>query len=72
MSMKQSELILKYIEDFGSISSWEAYQDLGVTQLGARIFELEKQGVEFHREMVRTTNRRGEPTHYMKYSFEEA
>lgn len=70
--MKQADKIMDYIDRFGSISSWDAYKDLGVTQLGARIWELEKRGVEFHREMVRDTNRFGEPTHYVKYMFKEA
>lgn len=72
MIMKQTDRIIDYITRFGSISSWEAYQDLGITQLGARIWELERDGMEFHREMVRGTNRLGDPTHFMRYAFKEA
>jgi len=43
----QKERILDYIKQFGSISSWEAYSDLGITQLGARIDQLKKEGYEF-------------------------
>lgn len=42
--MTQKELIMKYIQDFGTITSYEAYTDLGITQLGARIKELEEAG----------------------------
>ena len=37
MKITQKDRILKYIRDFGSISSRDAYTDLGITQLGARI-----------------------------------
>ena len=29
----QKERIIKYIKDFGSITSFQAYADLGITQL---------------------------------------
>lgn len=35
--LSQKDRIINYIRAFGSISSWEAYSDLGITQLGARI-----------------------------------
>lgn len=34
MKPSQKERVMKYIEDFGSISSFEAYKDLGITHLG--------------------------------------
>ena len=44
--MTQKEIILNYINDVGFITSMAAYQ-LGITQLGARIFELKEQGYTF-------------------------
>ena len=41
---------IKYINDFGSITSYQAYADLGVTQLGTRIKELKAKGYEFKTE----------------------
>ena len=29
----QRDRVLQYIKDFGSITSWEAYSELGITQL---------------------------------------
>ena len=43
MKITQKDRILKYMRDFGSISSWEAYKELGITQLGARIDNLKKE-----------------------------
>lgn len=64
----QRDRILQYLHDFGSITSWQAYADLGVTQLGARLQELEERGYVFTRENIPTKNRYGENTHYTKYA----
>ena len=63
----QRDKILTYIKKFGLITSWDAYADLGITQLGARTFELKEQGYEFETKRVNTINRLGEPTHYFEY-----
>ena len=67
----QRDLILKYIKDFGSISSWQAYADLGVTQLGARIWELKSMGYEFSKTRITTKNRYGKTSHYDEYRLKE-
>lgn len=63
----QRDKVLSYIKQFGCITSWQAYSDLGVTQLGARIWELKEQGYVFNKTRVNTTNRLGEKTHYDEY-----
>lgn len=63
----QCQRILDYIRKFGYITSWEAYTELGITQLGARIFNLKERGYAFRKERVITFNRLGEKTHYDKY-----
>lgn len=40
--MTQEELVLQYIKDFGSISTLEAFKDLGITRLSAKIFNLRR------------------------------
>lgn len=65
--LTQKELILQYIADFGYITSYQAYADLGITQLGARIKELKAQGYEFKTEQQKTKNRYGKPVHYVEY-----
>ena len=66
--MKQSERILNYIHEFGSITPMQAFTDLGITKLATRVSEMKRDGVEFDQEMVTSKNRYGEPVHYMKYS----
>lgn len=65
--MTQKELILKYIADFGSITSFQAYADLGVTQLATRIKELKAKGYEFKTVPQTSHNRYGRPVHFVKY-----
>lgn len=67
MKETQRAKIVRYMHDFGSITSWEAYQELGVTQLGARIFELKLRGWEFKTEWVTAHNRYGKPVAFSKY-----
>ena len=52
MKITQRDRVINYIREFGSISSWEAYQDLGVMQLGARIDQLQKEGYVFETKWV--------------------
>lgn len=67
MKIAQKDRIINYIREFGSISSWEAYADLGITQLGARIDQLKKEGYKFKTEWESNTNRFGEKTEYKRY-----
>ncbi|MBO5922796.1 MAG: helix-turn-helix domain-containing protein [Bacteroidaceae bacterium] len=67
----QCELILKYIRDFGSITSWQAYEDLGVIRLPSRIFELKEAGYEFSKKRVYTKNRYGIKTYYDEFYLKE-
>lgn len=67
----QREKVLKYIRDFGFITSWQAYTDLGISQLGARIFELKQDGYVFTKKRIYTKNRMNEKTHYDEYRLVE-
>ena len=69
--LSQCEKVLGYIRRFGSITSWQAYSDLGITQLGARIWELKDRGYVFTKERVYTKNRLEEKTHYDIYRLVE-
>ena len=67
----QRQRVLEYIRKFGYITSWQAYTDLGIMQLGARIFELKQMGYVFSTTRVCTKNRLGEKTHYDEYRLVE-
>ena len=67
MKKTQKERILDYIKEFGSISSWEAYSELGITQLGARLDQLKREGYMFSTEFEKGKNRYGENIKYKRY-----
>ena len=66
--MTQRDRILEYMKEFGSISSLEAFKDLGITRLAARIAELEHQGVQIERAQQSMLNRYNEKTTFTRYS----
>ena len=69
LRLTQCMKIVKYINDFGSITPVQAMQDLGVMRLAARISDLEKAGWKIQHERETGRNRYGEKTTYAKYSF---
>ena len=69
--LNQRQMILQYIEDFGSITSYDAYIDLGITQLASRIKELKEQGYQFNYTWITKKNRYGKPVRFKKYKLME-
>lgn len=70
--MTQNERILKYMEDFGSITTLEAMQDLGVMRLASRVSELRMWGYNIVDEWETKPNRYGEKVSYKRYRMKEA
>lgn len=66
--MTQCEKVMNYIEKYGSISTWEAFRDLGVTRLASRIHDLKNEGVQFERTKEYAKNRDGDKVHYIRYT----
>lgn len=67
----QKERIIQYIKDFGSITTKEAFNDLGVSRLSARIADLKDEGYEFTDEWESSKNRYGETVTYKRFAFRE-
>ena len=44
--MTQSERVLKYLQDGKKLTCLNAFEELGITQVAARIFELKEKGHE--------------------------
>ena len=68
--MTQCQRVLKYMNDFGSINPQQALFDLGIMRLGARIWDLKRDGHQITRRMVSGKNRYGEPVSYAEYRLE--
>ena len=66
--MTQCDRILQYMHRNGSITQDDADRDLGCKRLGARIWDLKKQGIPIEVRTETGKNRFGEPTHYARYS----
>lgn len=69
--ISQNTRVLQYIQDFGSITTLEAFEDLGVTRLASRIHDLKVAGYEFIKEYEESKNRYGEKVHYIRYKLKE-
>jgi hypothetical protein len=55
------------MEDFGSISTMQAFLDLGITRLASRIHDLRRMGIDIDKTIVSRHNRYGEKTHFAVY-----
>ena len=69
--LNQRERVIDYILNFGSITSWDAYRDLGITQLATRIFELKEEGYEFDTAVELGKNRFGKNISWVRYTLKE-
>lgn len=67
----QCEDVLKYMRDFGSITSLQAMADLGVHRLAARISDLRESGYVISSRRVTAKNRYGKPVSFAEYRLEE-
>lgn len=63
----QSQRVLDYIEEFGSITQLEALRDLGVMRLASRISDLRRMGVPIESTVETVKNRFEEKTHIKRY-----
>lgn len=67
--MTQKDMVLDYIRDFGSITSMDAFRDLGITRLAAVVCRLRREGHDIHKEREHALNRYGQNVRYARYSF---
>lgn len=66
--MTQNERVYHYMKDFGSITQAQAFYDLGVSRLAARISELRQRGIPIKSEHKAGKNRYGETVYFSEYS----
>lgn len=68
----QRDRVIQFMREHGSITAYEAFTEIGCTQLSARICELEAEGYMFDKELIKTKNRYGDNTHYYRYRIARA
>jgi hypothetical protein len=71
MAMTQCEMVLRHLQDFGSITAWEAVNEYGIMRLASRINNLKQQGVAIVSETKTGKNRYGDTIHYAVYRLAE-
>lgn len=59
--------VFDYLTKFGSITTIQAFVDLGESRLSARIWELRNKGVNISSETIEVKNRFKEKRHVKKY-----
>ena len=71
MKESQKNKVLQYIKDHGSINPSQAYNELHIYRLGARILELRRDGYDIKTEIVQEKNAEGDTVKYAVYSIGE-
>lgn len=66
---KTQARVYDFIKNHGSITTLDAFLELGETRLSARIFELKEKGVRLETEWIGVSNRFGESRRVKKYFF---
>lgn len=64
---KSEQRVFDYMVEFGSITSLQAFTDLGNSRLSATIFSLKKKGVIINGETLMVRNRFGDKCRIKKY-----
>lgn len=65
--MTQNEMILKYLQDYGSITPLDAIREFGCLRLSARIADLRARGYEIETEIQTSKNRYGHSVGFARY-----
>ena len=68
MKVTMKDRIIQYMEDFGSITTMEAFSQLGCTRLSEYIRQIRQERI-VKDEWIKMTNRYGEKIEFKKYFF---
>lgn len=69
--MTQKEMVIEYLKRNKRITDQEAYRDLAIRRLGARIWDLKVEGYKIRTEMTTKPNRFGQKTTFATYVLED-
>lgn len=69
--MTQNEMIYDYLKKKGSITTYEAFTELFITRLSARIYDIKKMyNLNIKEEWITKKNRYGKTCSFKKYILE--
>ena len=64
----KTKLILKHLQEFGNITTWEAIQEYGCTRLSAVIFNLRhRYNLDITDEIIEVPDRYGQNCQFKRY-----
>ena len=64
----QNKLLLKHLQQYGSITSMEAYELYGITRLSGRIYDLRHMGYAIIGTTESAVNRYGKKVKFRRYA----
>lgn len=67
MKKSQTKRVLEYMQEHNGITSYQAFRDLKITRLSARIYDLRRDGVNIDQERITKKNKDGELVGYDRY-----
>ena len=67
--MTQTARVLQYLQDGKKLTCLNAFNELGITQVAARIFELKELGHPIKEKMITVTNRYDEKCSVAEYYY---
>lgn len=68
MKFTQKEMVLRHLENIGSITSKEAFEKYGITRLSSIIFNLRERGYNITTEIIAVPNRYGDKCYVAEYT----
>lgn len=68
--MNQTQMILRYMEENGSITAMEAVEEFGCYRLSARIADLKLLGYKITGDTITRKNRYQKPVTFKRYRLE--
>ena len=66
--MTQTEKIIEYIQENGSITPLDALKEIGCMRLASRMCDIKKMGYAVNKKMETAANRNGERVMYARYT----
>lgn len=67
----QTEAVLAHLKEYGSITSYEAFEEYGATRLSAIIYLLRHRGHKIATELIAVPTRFGRYTNVAKYTLQK-
>ena len=67
MRENKHKQVLEHLQQYGTITSWQAIQTYGATRLASIICNLRKRGYEIDTVMIKDKDRNGNVCDYAKY-----